>query len=38
MKIDDPWVKVTGDEQVILADLSELTDGQQVKVVGNKGT
>ena len=32
MKIDDPWRKVTGDEEVILADLSELTDGQTVKV------
>ena len=32
MKIDDPWQKVTGDEEVILADLSELTDGQTVKV------
>ena len=32
MKIDDPWRKVTGDEDVILADLSELTDGQTVKV------
>ena len=33
MKIDDPWKKVTGNEEVILADLSELTDGQTVKVV-----
>ena len=32
MKIDDPWRKVTGDEDVIMADLSELTDGQTVKV------
>ena len=32
MKIDDPWRKVTGDEDVIVADLSELTDGQTVKV------
>jgi hypothetical protein len=32
MKIDDPWRKMTGDEDVILADLSELTDGQSVKV------
>ena len=32
MKIDDPWQKVTGNEEVILADLSELTDGQTVKV------
>jgi RND family efflux transporter MFP subunit len=30
MKIDDSWRKVTGDEPVIMADLSELTDGQQV--------
>jgi HlyD family secretion protein len=32
MKIDDPWHKVTGNEDVIMADLSELTDGQTVKV------
>ena len=32
MKIDDPWRKVTGDEDVILADLSELTDGQTVRL------
>ena len=32
MKIDDPWRKVTGDENVIMADLSELTDGQTVRV------
>ena len=29
MKIDDSWRKVTGDEPIIMADLSELTDGQQ---------
>jgi HlyD family secretion protein len=33
MKIDDPWAKVTGREDVILGDLDELTDGQAVKVV-----
>jgi RND family efflux transporter MFP subunit len=33
MKIDDPWVKVTGYENVILGDLDELTDGQRVNVV-----
>ncbi len=38
MKIDDPWVKVTGDEDVILGDLSELTDGQTVKAVEKQGT
>jgi HlyD family secretion protein len=32
MKIDDPWRKVTGGEDVIMADLSELTDGQTVTV------
>jgi HlyD family secretion protein len=32
MKVDDLWRKVTGDEDVIMADLSELTDGQTVKV------
>jgi HlyD family secretion protein len=32
MKINDPWVKVNGSEDVIIADLSELTDGQTVKV------
>jgi hypothetical protein len=32
MKIDNPWRKVAGDEQVILADLSEMTDGQSVEV------
>jgi HlyD family secretion protein len=32
MKINDPWRKVTGDEEVITGDLSELTDGQTVKV------
>jgi hypothetical protein len=32
MKIYDLWRKVTGDEDVILADLSELTDGETVKV------
>ena len=36
MKIGDPWVKVTGDENVILGDLSELTDGQTVKVAPTK--
>ena len=32
MKIADPWVKVTGEEQVILGELSELTDGEKVEV------
>ena len=32
MKIDDAWVKVTGKEEVIVGDLSELTDGQAVEV------
>jgi HlyD family secretion protein len=32
MKIGDHWSKVAGNENVILADLSELTDGQSVKV------
>jgi RND family efflux transporter MFP subunit len=32
MKIYDSWGKVRGDEEVILADLSELTDGQTVEV------
>ena len=31
MKIGDSWVKVSGDEQVIAGDLSELTDGQAVQ-------
>ena len=30
MKLGDPWQKVTGDENLIVADLSELTDGQTV--------
>jgi HlyD family secretion protein len=33
MKIDDPWVKVTGDEKVIVGDLNELTNGERVKVL-----
>ena len=37
MKIDDPWVKVTGGENVIMGDLDELTDGQTVKVVQKQG-
>jgi hypothetical protein len=37
MKIDDPWVKVTGSENVILGDLEELTNGEKVKVVQNQG-
>ncbi len=32
MKIDNVWKKVAGDEQVIVADLSELTDGEAVQV------
>jgi RND family efflux transporter MFP subunit len=37
LKIYGSWVKVTGDEQVILADLSELTDGDTVEVVPTPG-
>ncbi len=33
MKIDDPWVTVSGNEQIIVGDLSELNDGQTVEVV-----
>ena len=33
IKVDGHWIKVTGEEQVILGDLDELTDGQPVKVV-----
>jgi hypothetical protein len=32
LKIDDPWVKATGDEQVIVGDTSELSDGEAVQV------
>jgi RND family efflux transporter MFP subunit len=32
MKIDDPWTKVTGYENVIIGDLDELTNGQAVNV------
>lgn len=32
MKIDDAWVKIAGNEQVIVGDLTELTDGQTVTV------
>jgi RND family efflux transporter MFP subunit len=32
MKVDGAWVKVAGNEQVIVGDLSELTDGQAVEV------
>jgi len=31
MRIDDPWVKVNGHEQVIVGDLGDLTDGQAVR-------
>ncbi len=34
MQIDGSWRTVTGDEEVIVADLSELTDGQTVTVAG----
>jgi RND family efflux transporter MFP subunit len=37
MKIDDPWVKVTGYENVIVGDLDELTNGQTVKIVQKQG-
>jgi RND family efflux transporter MFP subunit len=32
MRIGDTWQKVTGNEEVILGELSELTDGQPLKV------
>jgi RND family efflux transporter MFP subunit len=32
MKIDVPWVKVSGEEQVVVGDLTELVDGQAVQV------
>ena len=32
MKIGDSWVKVNGDEPVIMGDLSELVNGQTVEV------
>jgi hypothetical protein len=32
MEIGDTWQNVTGHEEVILGDLSELTDGQAVNV------
>ena len=32
MKIGDPWVKVSGKEQVIVGNLSDLTDGEAVTV------
>ena len=32
MKIYDAWVKVAGSEEVVLGDLSEITDGQAVQV------
>ena len=37
MKIDNAWRKVAGDEQVIVADLSELTDGEAVQVARGDG-
>jgi RND family efflux transporter MFP subunit len=37
MKIDDPWVKVTGGENVVIGDLDELTNGQTVKVMEKQG-
>ncbi len=36
MRIDDSWRGVTGREDAIMADLSELTDGQTVKVAQGK--
>jgi hypothetical protein len=36
LKIGDQWVKVSGDEEVILGNLDELTDGQAVKVERGK--
>jgi len=36
MKIGDTWKRVAGDEDVIVADLSELTDGQSVKIAQGK--
>ena len=32
-RVKGKWAGFTGDEEVIVADLSELTDGQKVKVV-----
>ena len=32
MKIDDPWVKVSGGEKVIVGDTSDLSDGEAVQV------
>ena len=32
MKIDDPWVNVTGSEEVVVGDLSDLSDGQAVRI------
>ena len=31
MKVDDPWVEVTGKENVVVGDLADLTNGQVVK-------
>jgi HlyD family secretion protein len=31
-QVDDPWVDLSGEEQFILGDLAELTDGQAVQV------
>lgn len=32
LKIDDPWVKVSGGEKVIVGDTSDLSDGEAVQV------
>lgn len=37
MKINDAWVKVGGNEHVIVGDLSELADGQAVNVAESPG-
>ena len=31
-RVDGTWMPLAGDEEVIVGDLSELTDGQKVKV------
>lgn len=36
MKIGDSWINVTGDENVIMGDLDQITSGQTVKVAAKK--
>jgi hypothetical protein len=33
MKIDDPWLNVTGNEKVIVGDLTDISDGEAVKPI-----